>query len=113
MCSSRAGALAACTYLSTNTHKKATHVCTWLGLLQDQSHLAVGCLDGQLKFFSSTGTPKFKERAMDGDVLSLSCLNADYLLAAGSDKYVWWCHMRGSARRLSSALQLAHASFSG
>lgn len=51
---------------------------------------------------------------MDGDVLSLSCLNADYLLAAGSDKYVWlWCHMRGSACRLSSALQLAHASFSG
>lgn len=53
---------------------------------QDQSHLAVGCLDGQLKFFTSTGTPKFKERAMEGDVLSLSFMNADYMLAGGSDK---------------------------
>jgi hypothetical protein len=62
----------------------------WLGVLlaclQEQSHLAVGCLDGQLKFFTSTGTPKFKERAMEGDVLSLSNFNTDYMLAGGSDK---------------------------
>jgi hypothetical protein len=62
--------------------------CLWFvsAVLQDQSHLAVGCLDGQLKFFTSTGTPKFKERAMEGDVLSLSHFNTDYMLAGGSDK---------------------------
>lgn len=61
-------------------------ICVVLAYLQDQSHLAVGCLDGQLKFFTSTGTPKFKERAMEGDVLSLSHFNTDYMLAGGSDK---------------------------
>lgn len=54
--------------------------------MQDQSNLAVGCLDGQLKFFSSTGTPKFKERTMEGDVLSVSFMSAEYMLAGGSDK---------------------------
>jgi hypothetical protein len=53
---------------------------------QDQSYLTAGCLDGQLKFFSSSGSPKFKEWAMEGDPLSLAHLNAEYLLAAGSDK---------------------------
>jgi hypothetical protein len=53
---------------------------------QDQQHLAVGCLDGQLKFFTSDGTPKFKERTMEGDVLSLSLFNTEYMLAGGSDK---------------------------
>ena len=54
--------------------------------MQDQSHLAVGCLDGQIKFFTSTGTPKLKERTMEGDMLSLSFVNTDYMLAGGSDK---------------------------
>ncbi|KAF6264914.1 hypothetical protein COO60DRAFT_1621541 [Scenedesmus sp. NREL 46B-D3] len=55
---------------------------------QDQSVLAAGCLDGQLRFFSSTGQPKLKERSMEGDPLSLAYFNADYLLAAGTDKCV-------------------------
>lgn len=54
--------------------------------LQDQSVLAAGCLDGQLRFFSSTGQPKLKERSMEGDPLSLAYFNSDYLLAAGTDK---------------------------
>lgn len=54
--------------------------------VQDQQHLAVGCLDGQLKFFTSNSTPKFKERTMEGDVLSLSLFNTEYMLAGGSDK---------------------------
>ncbi|WIA11467.1 hypothetical protein OEZ85_011583 [Tetradesmus obliquus] len=55
---------------------------------QDQSVLAAGCLDGQLRFFSSTGQPKLKERSMEGDPLSLAYFNSDYLLAAGTDKCV-------------------------
>jgi hypothetical protein len=43
-------------------------------------------LDGQLRFFSSTGQPKLKERSMEGDPLSVAYFNADYLLAAGTDK---------------------------
>lgn len=55
---------------------------------QDQGHLAAGCLDGQLRCFSSTGAPKFKERALEGDPLSLALLGTEYLLAGGSDKCV-------------------------
>ncbi|KAF8070897.1 5-methyltetrahydropteroyltriglutamate--homocysteine methyltransferase [Scenedesmus sp. PABB004] len=55
---------------------------------QDQALLAVGCLDGQLKFFSATGQPKLKERSLDGDPLSLAFFGDDYLLAGGSDKCV-------------------------
>lgn len=52
----------------------------------DQSHLTVGCLDGQLKFFISTGTPKFKERSLEGEPLSLAYFNSEYLFVGGSDK---------------------------
>lgn len=57
-----------------------------MSCLQDQSHLVIGCLDGQLKFFTSNGTPKFKERTMEGDVLSLSLFNTDSMFVGGSDK---------------------------
>jgi intraflagellar transport protein 122 len=60
----------------------SAHCC----ILQDQSVLAAGCLDGQLRFFSSTGQPKLKERSTEGDPLSLAYFNSDYLLVAGTDK---------------------------
>jgi intraflagellar transport protein 122 len=65
-----------------HTSQKPTYSCA----LQDQSVLAAGCLDGQLRFFSSTGQPKLKERSMEGEPLSVAYFNADYLLAAGTDK---------------------------
>jgi hypothetical protein len=55
-------------------------------MLQDQALLSVGCLDGQVKFFSSTGQPKSKERSLEGDPLSIAYFNNEYLLIGSSDK---------------------------
>eukprot|EP00879_Flechtneria_rotunda_P020074 GHRR01021110.1.p1 GENE.GHRR01021110.1~~GHRR01021110.1.p1 ORF type:complete len:1138 (+),score=467.94 GHRR01021110.1:213-3626(+) len=55
---------------------------------QDQALLCVGCLNGQLKFFDNTGQPKFKERQLDGDPLSLASFNGEYILLGGTDKCV-------------------------
>lgn len=63
-----------------------THLRVCRSTKQDQSYLTVGCLDSGLKFFSSSGTPKFKERTLEGDPLSLAHFNNEYLLAAGSDR---------------------------
>lgn len=53
---------------------------------QDQNVLAVGSLDGQLRFYTPTGNQKYKERQLEGDPLSLSYFNNEYLLIGGTDK---------------------------
>jgi len=53
---------------------------------QDQPVLVVGLLDGQLRFFSSGGTQKFKDRQVGGDPLTMDLMHGEYLLVAGTDK---------------------------
>ncbi|KIZ06021.1 hypothetical protein MNEG_1945 [Monoraphidium neglectum] len=55
---------------------------------QDQPILAVGLLDGRLRFFTSSGTQKHKDREMAGDPLSLAYFSEEYLLVGGTDKSI-------------------------
>ena len=49
--------------------------------------LAVGCLDGALKFFMVTGQPKSKDRELGFDPLSVTYFsNGEYLAISGTDR---------------------------
>lgn len=49
--------------------------------------LALGCLDGKLRFFQSNGQQKSKDRELAYDPLSLTFFgNGDYLAISGTDK---------------------------
>ncbi|GBF97536.1 hypothetical protein Rsub_10459 [Raphidocelis subcapitata] len=52
---------------------------------EDAPTLAVGCLDGQLRFFDGAGVQRHRDRQVQGDPLSLAYLGEDHLLAAGTD----------------------------
>jgi hypothetical protein len=45
--------------------------------------LAVGCFDGKLRFFNSSGVLKHRDRDLDYDPLSLTFVNNDEYLAVG------------------------------
>jgi hypothetical protein len=55
-------------------------------VLQDQPILAVGSLDGVLRFYTNGGAPKYKERKLEGGCLSLAYFNAEYLVISTTDK---------------------------
>ena len=48
--------------------------------------LAVGSLDGVLRFYTSSGASKYKERKLEGGCLSLAYFNAEYLVISTTDK---------------------------
>ena len=54
---------------------------------QEPNVLAVGCLDGVLKFYMVTGQPKSKDRELGFDPLSVTYFsNGEYLAICGTDK---------------------------
>ncbi|KAI8463130.1 MAG: intraflagellar transport protein [Monoraphidium minutum] len=53
-----------------------------------QPVLAVGLLDGHLRFFTAGGTQKFKDRLLPGDPLTLAYLGEEYLMVGGTDKSI-------------------------
>lgn len=47
----------------------------------------MGCLDGALKFYTSTGQPRSKDKSLGFDPLSISYFsNGEYLAISGTDK---------------------------
>ena len=61
--------------------------CLGGALLQDPNTMAVGCLDGALKFFNAVGQPRSKDRNLGFDPLSLAYFSSgEYLAISGTDK---------------------------
>jgi WD40 repeat protein len=62
---------------------------------EDAPTLAVGCLDGLLRFFNAAGVQKHRDRQVQGDPLALAYLGEEHLMAAGTDG----CGARGAGVR--------------
>ena len=54
--------------------------------------LALGCLDGILKFYTLTGQQKSKDRDLGFDPLSLTYFSSgEYIAISGIDRGAGWC----------------------